>query len=603
VTSPFIIAVSWILAAAPPPPQRFAVVVGANAAAPGREKLRFAHRDAQEMAEVLARTGEFPLAQVTLLLDPAPEVVLAALDAALSHASSAREGALVLFYYSGHSDTEVLFPGGQPLALAALRDRLESAAATVRVGILDACRGGGWTQAKGFTREAPLDIRSPLELRSEGSALLASSSGLESAHESEMLAGSFFTHHLVAGLRGAADRNADGEVTLAEAFAYAKELTIRDSSLQAEGPQHPSYQLNMRGRSDLPVARVNASDTVVELRQSEGPLQVIQLTTGLVILELPHGNRAVRVAVSPGRYLVRSKGPDGVRAREIALEANHSLAVAEENLELVGTPQLAAKYTPSLHAQETTLPAGNVQLSIAVGQGSIAESLPRYPRAPGFLYRDNEWIVPVSLTIGLTDRLEWALPLGLSYRLGDRRTVEVIPSLGFTHVGYSSEDNRVSYFGDGRTVRGSPWFYGLGAGIGLRKWLAARAAVNFVAQAFSAGTAGGGENVKADRWAALLAAGYSRTFAEVLTLNLGFQVVTPAVSFGASAPPTQFGVGPTQNGAWGFGSVRWTGSRSLPLVQLHLRGGFSLDFDTVLLWEFSTGNLRGRVVGGATLVF
>ena len=67
-----------------------------------------------------------------------------------------------------------------------MRARLESPAATVRVGIVDACRGGGWTRAKGVTGEA-LEIRPPLELSSEGSALLASSSGVESAHESEAL--------------------------------------------------------------------------------------------------------------------------------------------------------------------------------------------------------------------------------------------------------------------------------------------------------------------------------------------------------------------------------------------------------------------------------
>ena len=82
-----------------------------------------------------------------------------------------------------------------------------------------------------------------------GSILLGSSSGLESAHESEALSGSFFTHHLVAGLRGAADRNGDGEVTLGEVFAYAKELTVRDSVLQSEAPQHPSFLVNLSGRS------------------------------------------------------------------------------------------------------------------------------------------------------------------------------------------------------------------------------------------------------------------------------------------------------------------------------------------------------------------
>jgi uncharacterized caspase-like protein len=427
MTSIFTIAVSGLLATTPPlPTQRFAVVVGANAAAPGREKLRFAHRDAQEMAEVLVRTGEFPAAHVTLLLDPEPEAVLAALDSALSRASTAPDGALLLFYYSGHANTDALFASGKPLPLAAVRDRLESAAATVRVGILDACRGGGWTQAKGFTREAPLDIRSPLELRSEGSALLASSSGLESAHESEMLAGSFFTHHLVAGLRGAADRNGDGEVTLTEAFAYAKELTIRDSSLQAEGPQHPSYQTNMRGRSDLPLARVAASDTVVELRQGEGPLQVIQLTTGLVILELPYGKRAVKVAVSPGRYLVRTKGPEGVRAREIEVQANRSLTVAEESLEVVGATQLAAKLSTAISGRT---PGEGTWFSVHYLRGSISGL-----RVEGFPYAGRNWRWAIEGFLGPRNAISGHYPAVQSIVLGGGMRAEWLAGAGATNA-------------------------------------------------------------------------------------------------------------------------------------------------------------------------
>lgn len=84
-----------------------------------------------------------------------------------------------LFYYSGHADTGALYPNGKPLPLAALRERLDDPRATVRVGIIDACRGGGWTRAKGLTSEPPFEVGLPLALSSEGSVLLASSSGVD----------------------------------------------------------------------------------------------------------------------------------------------------------------------------------------------------------------------------------------------------------------------------------------------------------------------------------------------------------------------------------------------------------------------------------------
>ncbi len=70
--------------------------------------------------------------------------------------------------------------------------------------------------------------------------LIASSSGLESAHESDRLQGSFFTYHFTGGLRGAADRNGNGEITMTEAFEYAKERTIRDTLRVASETQHPA---------------------------------------------------------------------------------------------------------------------------------------------------------------------------------------------------------------------------------------------------------------------------------------------------------------------------------------------------------------------------
>jgi hypothetical protein len=84
-------------------------------------------------------------------------------------------------------------------------------------------------------------VQVPLELSGEGSVLIASSSGLERAHESEGLLGSYFTHHFVAGLRGAADPRGDGIVTVTDAFAYAKERTVRDTAAVASEPQHPSF--------------------------------------------------------------------------------------------------------------------------------------------------------------------------------------------------------------------------------------------------------------------------------------------------------------------------------------------------------------------------
>lgn len=238
---------SALLTAAPQPELRLAVVVGSKSAVEGRSALRYAHNDAQGLADVLVATGRFAREEVSVLLDPAPAAVLGAVAAAAAHAKQLARPTLFVFYYSGHADDRALYPGGHALELAALKVGLEDPAFEVRVGIIDSCRGGGWTQAKGLRPAAPFEVAQPA-LASEGTALLAASSGQEDAHEAEALKGSFFTHHLVAGLRGAADQSGDGQVTLSEAFAYANRLTIRDSATRSSLPQHPSFPHRRRRR-------------------------------------------------------------------------------------------------------------------------------------------------------------------------------------------------------------------------------------------------------------------------------------------------------------------------------------------------------------------
>jgi Caspase domain len=337
------VAVAAGSARAEPNPHRFAVVIGSNRAAGERAPLRYAHRDAQALASALVSVADFPPDQVKLLVDPKPEAVLEALDAQLSAIQRVGGETLLLFYYSGHADQAALYPGGQALPLPSVRARLDQEIATVRLGIIDACRGGGWTQAKGLTPEAPFEIQRPLSLESEGSVLIASSSGLESAHETEALEGSFFTHHLVAGLLGAADRSGDGEITAEEAFRYARELTVRDTALQAPQPQHPSFEMRLHGRNDLALARISSGPGTVTVKQSRGPLQILSASSGIALLELPPGPRSATVIVPAGRYLVVRRGPEGSSAAELTVDPARPVTLEESSLQPTEMARLAPK--------------------------------------------------------------------------------------------------------------------------------------------------------------------------------------------------------------------------------------------------------------------
>jgi hypothetical protein len=358
------------LGAGEPAGHRVALVVGANGAAPGRAKLRFAHQDAEAMAAALREVGEFAPADVEVLLDPDPQELLRRMDARLASVSGS--DGLFLFYYSGHADERALYPRGKPLPLASLRDRLDRAPPGVRIGIIDACRGGGWTQAKGFTAETPFEVEVPLDATAEGSVLISSSSGLESAHESEALEGSFFTHYLIAGMRGAAAQSRPGTVSLVEAFSYAQQHTVRDTAFKTGSPQHPSFHINLQGRSDLLLARLDDSPSALAVHETHGPLQLIQTSSGVELLELTEGERDVRLAVPPGDYILRKIDGGRIFARELEVKAGQTAAIDEASLQLTGREILASKSEPQGRPTWTaSLTEGLVAGSTAVGGGVV----------------------------------------------------------------------------------------------------------------------------------------------------------------------------------------------------------------------------------------
>src|SRR5207253_2498641 len=110
------------------------------------------------------------------------------------------------------------------LDYGALRKAIEAVPADVRVAVLDSCASGAFARSKGgqflpaFLSDASSQVR--------GQAILTSSSETEVAQESDRIGSSFFTHHLLAGLRGAADTSHDGRVTLNEAYQYAYDETL-----------------------------------------------------------------------------------------------------------------------------------------------------------------------------------------------------------------------------------------------------------------------------------------------------------------------------------------------------------------------------------------
>jgi hypothetical protein len=564
---------------------KYAVLVGANQAAQGRGALKHAYEDAEQLAQVLLDTQTVKPEDLTLLKDPMPAEVLQALDARLAQAKAAGGASTLLFFYSGHADDVSLFPNGQPLAFTDLKARLDSDQATLRIGIIDACRGGGWTRAKGLTKEPAFEVQAPLVVSAEGSALIASSSGDENAHESDALRGSFFTHHLVSGLRGAADRSHDGVVTLQEAFEHAREMTIRDTAIYAPMPQHPSFDMRLHGRSDVALVTLTMGLSGLSLQQAKGPLQVIHLATGLMVVDLPAGPREARVALAPGKYLVRRYADEGTVAREVDIAAGQMVTVDEGGLVLVGRSELASKSEEPLRAVRSTVKGVEFAMEYGLEHGLRNDGGLRLGST------DSELAGDTYIAFGLTDRLQLNIPnqgLMLGYRFGDRGGRELIPYGGILALN-PWYDSTVGFLVE----------MDLRFGADVRQWVRPNFSFLVGVSAGSRGVwwASGGEPLST--WQADVQGGFIWTLFETVTISVGALWEQNVSYLGHLA---RYGQG--EGGmAIGIGSLLRVGSRPRPLVQVHLTSFFSIDGYADAIWRLSDGFLSDRFMAGVTFNF
>jgi len=246
---------------------RFAVLATASEA-PGQAPLRYVEADADRVAAVFEELGGLDAKNVFRV----PHATVTSLREALLKAEAAVRSdpnAVLLIYFSGHADEGGLLLGDESFEYRELRQYLKQSSARTRVVLLDGCRTGGAVTAKGGHQGAAFDVR-PLQADAiteviSGAAIIAASTATEQAQESSRLEGSFFTHHLVAGLRGAADQNGDGRITLAESYAYAYKQTLSSTSSTLFGPQHAAYQYDLAGTGELTLTELARAEAILSL--------------------------------------------------------------------------------------------------------------------------------------------------------------------------------------------------------------------------------------------------------------------------------------------------------------------------------------------------
>ena len=300
--------------------QRFAVIAGNDEGGQGRARLWFAERDADRIAGAVRELGDFSEKNVVVLRGKSADDVraaVAALDGRILQAKAGGERTLLFFYYSGHAGASGLELGASRLRFDELRALINASAADTKVAVVDACDAGRLTQTKGATFANTVDFALPSD-QVEGTAFIASSAAGEAAQESAAIGGSFFTHHFELGLRGAADADGDGQVTLAEAFRYTSVRTTSGTSTTEAGPQHPTYDIRMSGRGDVVLADLRRAEATLRLPPDLRATFILRGPQNL-LAEIPGSAEPLALALPVGRYTVERRAPEGRASAELTL--------------------------------------------------------------------------------------------------------------------------------------------------------------------------------------------------------------------------------------------------------------------------------------------
>lgn len=285
---------------------RYVLAISANNGGENRAVLRYAESDAKSFANVLKEMGGVQAQNVLIVKQPnviGLKQELLKLDEKILKTGSTGVRNEVLVYYSGHADDKGLRLGNETYAWKEFRSRIDSLNADVKIAVIDACGSGAITRVKGGVAVPAFMVDESSDMK--GYAFITSSTQDEASQESDRLKGSFFTHSLVSGLRGAGDISGDGRVTLSEAYQFAFNETLQKTETTMGGAQHPSRDMNLAGTGDVVMTDLHStSASLVFNEELEGRIFVRE-NNALVAELYKSAGRSMELGLSEGNYQVQ----------------------------------------------------------------------------------------------------------------------------------------------------------------------------------------------------------------------------------------------------------------------------------------------------------
>ena len=321
--------------------RRFGIFIGSNNGGRDRAMLRYAVSDARSVSKVFSEMGGIASGDSVLLIEPTIKEINSQIDSLQKQVVSSKgkyKRTEVVVYYSGHSDEEGLLLNREKYYYHELRNRINNISADMKVVILDSCASGAFTRIKGGEKTQAFLIDSSLS--AEGYAFLTSSSADESSQESDRIGASYFTHSLVAGLRGAADSVGDGRVTLNELYRFAYTETLAKTETSMYGTQHPSYDIQVSGTGDLVLTDVRGTSASLAFEEKLiGRLSIRDSSDYLIAEVTKTAYRQMELGLEPGVYRVTlQQGNTLLQADFILIEGKRTVITGDDFKEISAVP-------------------------------------------------------------------------------------------------------------------------------------------------------------------------------------------------------------------------------------------------------------------------
>ena len=352
-------------AAQPAEELRIGIFVGNNEGNASELPLLFAVSDAKKMRDLFVQYGHIKPADALLVENGSRHTVENAFDSVhkkLVQANNTGRPTAIVFYYSGHGDDSALHLGSTQFLHDDLRRWLDNSGAKVQIAMLDACQSGSAVRTKGGTRGPSFGFAVEVE-RTEGTAILTSSAASELSQESVEVGGGFFTHYLSTALRGAADADRDGEVSLTEAYAHVHGETAFGTRVNAQS-QSPRYDFDLVGAGSYTLTTLEQSTSFLSFQGTlEGTYSVWDESRKRYVAEVD-GSKAAQLAVRPGIYYVHRRMPGWMDEAHYSVRNGETLAIYTEDFEPVPYESSAARGDLDRMVRRAKLPALSLRLNM-----------------------------------------------------------------------------------------------------------------------------------------------------------------------------------------------------------------------------------------------